>query len=49
MVENVWGIGGLDIFSYLLGVKEDSNTFNKEVFGNKFKRKILLEAKLKGI
>ena len=39
----------MGVMDGLRRVKDDSITFNKEVFGNIFRRKRLLEARLAGV
>ena len=46
VVENAWDRGNQDV---VWRVKEDSIVCNKEVFGNIFRRKRHLEARLKGV
>lgn len=49
VVNNVWFITQGDVFPKLQGVKEKSIFFNNNVFGNIFKRKRLLETRIRGI
>ena len=49
MVENAWRRDFPNVVNSLDGVRIDSLIFNKEVFGDIFRRKRLLEARIAGI
>ncbi|XP_057449118.1 uncharacterized protein LOC130740498 [Lotus japonicus] len=49
VVENAWRSGDEDIIIKLDRVREASQDFNKEVFGNIFRRKRHVEARLRGV
>lgn len=49
LVENTW-MSSMGTALYKLGkIKDQSLVFNKEVFGNIFRRKRLLEARIRGV
>ena len=48
MVHDAWRNGGFEIISKVNNVREESLVFNRQVFGNIFKRKRELENRLKG-
>ena len=49
MVHSAWYRGAPDLVRYLQEAKEDSHAFNMQVFGDIFRRKHLLEARIDGI
>jgi hypothetical protein len=49
LVDSTWNASGPSTTAKLASIKEKSITFNKEVFGNIFKRKRQVEARIKGV
>jgi hypothetical protein len=49
LVDNTWNASGPSATAKLASIKEKFITFNKEVFGNIFKRKRQVEAHTKGV
>lgn len=49
MVKNAWLEGEPNVMGKLQKVREESQKFNREIFGNIFHRKHHLEARLKGL
>ena len=49
VVQEAWRKGGQDVTSCLAEVRNDSISFNKDNFGNIFKRKRRVEARINGV
>ena len=49
VVWSAWSMGGAHVWDKLIKVRDDSIIFNKQVFGNIFRRKRSLENRLRGV